>query len=126
VANDKAKASLEAMRSTYSRWQEEGLTPAELESTQSRMATSIASAMEQPSRANALLLGMLLNDRTIEEFKGYEQRVRSLTLEEINRLVAAKFPPADHLLTVVVAPSAEGLGADCRTRSLEAIEGCRR
>jgi hypothetical protein len=82
--------------------------------------------MAQPARANALLLGMLLNDRTIEEFKGYEQRVRSLTLAEINHLVAAKFPPADRLLTVVVAPSAEGLGADCRTRSLESVKSCRR
>jgi zinc protease len=126
VANDKTKASLEAMRSTYSRWRLQGLTSAELKATQSRLATSIASAMEQPSRANALLLGMLLNDRTIEEFTSYEQRVRSLKLEEINRLVLANFPPVDNLLAVVVTPSAQGLGADCLARSLEGIETCRR
>jgi predicted Zn-dependent peptidase len=126
VANDKARASLEAMRATYARWRLGGLTAAELEATKSRMATSIATAMAQPSRANALLLGTLLNGRTVEEFAGHEQRVRALTLDEINRLILANFPPVDKLLAVVVAPSAEGLGADCRARSLDGIESCRR
>lgn len=126
VANDKAKASIEAMRATYARWRRDGLTAAELKATKSRMATSIASAMAQPARANALLLGMLLNGRKAEDFTGYEQRVRSLTLEQINRLVSGDFPPAESLLAVVVAPNAEGLGAGCVAKSLETIGVCRR
>lgn len=126
VANDQVKASVEAISRAYATWQTKGVTAAELNATTARVVNDFRSAFDDPSRANGMVLGMLLANRKAEELMGYEARMTGLTVEDVNRFIAQKFPAAERLLTVIVTPKADGLGADCVVRSLEEIETCRR
>ncbi len=126
VANDQVKASVEALRSTYGIWREKGITAEELKATTTRVVNDFRSAFDEPARANGMALGMLLANRPLDSLLGYESRMTQLKLDDVNAFIAAKFPTTEQLLTVIVTPRADGLGADCTVRALEEIERCRR
>jgi zinc protease len=126
VANDQVKPSLEALRQTYASWHGKGITEAELKAARSRAVNDLRSAFDDPSRANGLVLAMLLANRPVDQLLGYEARLGALTAQSVNEFILLKLPPVDRLLTVIVTPTADGLGADCVVRSIEEIETCRK
>jgi zinc protease len=126
VANDQVKASLDAIRQAYASWQGKGISAGELKAAKARAINSFRSAFDDPSRANGVVLGMLLANRQVDQLAGYEARVGALTPERVNAFIADNLPSVDRLLTVIVTPKAEGLGADCVIDTLARIESCRR
>ena len=126
VANEQVKASVEALRSTYDVWHQKGITAEELRATTARIVNDFRSAFDEPARANGMALGLLLANRPLDSMLGYESRMTKLKVEDVNAFIAGRFPAADNLLTVIVTPRGDGLGADCTVRALEEIERCRR
>lgn len=126
IANDQVVPSLEALRRAYATWHNKGITEAELKAARARAINDFRSTFDDPSRANGLVLAMLLANRPVDQLLGYEARLAALSAQSVNGFILLKLPPVDRLLTVVVTPKADGLGADCVVRSLEAIETCRK
>ncbi len=126
VDNRQVKASLDALREVYAKWRSEGVTQAELSDTTSRMVTGFRDAIDEPARANGIVIGMQLASRDISEVYTYEARVGGTDRAALNRFIAEKFPAPEAFVTVIVTPSAEGLGASCVVRSAEEAKGCRK
>lgn len=126
IANDQVKPSLEALRQTYAAWQAKGITEAELKIARTRAVNDFRSAFDDPSRANGIVLAMMLANRPVDQILGYEARLAALNAQSVNEFILLKLPPVDRLLTVIVTPKADGLGADCVVRSLDEIATCRK
>jgi predicted Zn-dependent peptidase len=125
VDNGQVKASVEALKAVYTMWRSEGVTQAELSATTSRMVTGFRDALDDPARANGIVIGMQLASRDISEIYTYEARVGGTDRAALNRFIAEKFPAPETFLTVIVTPRAEGLGATCVVRTAEEAKGCR-
>ncbi len=126
VANPQVAATVEAMRGAYAKWRQEGVTAAELKATTTRMVTDFRSTLDEPSRANGLVIAMQLASRSVDEIYSYESRIAGLDRAALNTFIADKFPPPEKLVTVIVTPRADGLGATCTIRLAEEAPTCRR
>lgn len=126
VDNGQVKASIDALKGAYARWRGEGVTAAELSATTSRMITGFRDAIDDPSRANALVIGMQLANRDIADLYSYEARIGGTDMAALNRFIGERFPAPEKLITVIVTPSAEALGATCVVRTAEEAMRCRK
>ncbi len=126
VDNGQVKASVEALKGAYARWRSEGVTQPELAATTSRMITGFRDAIDDPSRANALAIGMQLANRDISELYSYEARIRGIDRTALNLFLAERFPAPEKMITVIVTPSADGLGATCVVRAAVEAMRCRK
>jgi len=123
VANDKAKAALEAIREEYALFAAEGVTEEEIEPLKT---AAIARHQERLRRAGAVagaLLGLALNNRPDDELATQEARIRAISRAAVNEDIRNRLPKPP-LTIVMVAPSAQGLGADCVIRALAEIARC--
>lgn len=123
VANDKARDALAAIRAEYARLLADGLTAEEVDPVRTRFATQNSERQRRAPQLAPLLLTLSLYDFPDDFLPTYEARVRSHQLAAINADIRAKFP-APPLTTVVVAPSADGYGADCVIKAREEIMRC--
>jgi predicted Zn-dependent peptidase len=126
VANDQVKATLEALKRAYATWQREGASEAELKATTSRMMADMKAALDDPSRANGLVIGMQLAGRPVEDIYTFGSRLGAITRAKLNQFIGEKFPPVERLLAVVVTPRGYGLDAMCTIRSAEEARTCRK
>ncbi len=125
IANDQVKASIETLKTAYATWLDRGVTAAELTATTSRFTSDFRSAMDDPSRANGVVISLLLSNRAVDDIYTYEDRLKAMGQDSVNQFITAKFPRPDRLLTVVVTPKAEGLGATCVIKTFAEIETCK-
>ena len=125
VDNSQVKASLEALKATYATWVAEGVTQPELTAATTRMITGFRDAIDEPVRANSLVIGMQLASRDLSEVYSYEARIGSTDRTVLNQFIAEKFPAPEKLVTVIVTHRAEGLGASCVVRAAEEAMRCR-
>jgi len=123
VANDKAKAALSAIREEYDRFLVEGLTDAELDPRKTLYLTGHRERVRQAPSVAASLLAGALYDYPDDYLATYEQRLRGYTRAEIETGMRTALPKPP-LTAVLVAPSAEGMGADCVTKAPEEIARC--
>jgi zinc protease len=123
VANDKAKAALSAIREEYDRFLVEGLTDAELDPRRTLYLTGHHERVRQAPSVAASLLAGALYDYPDDYLATYEGRLRVYTRAEIETDMRIALPKAP-LTAVLVAPSAEGIGADCVIKSPEEIARC--
>jgi predicted Zn-dependent peptidase len=125
VANDQVKASVAALREAYTEWRRAGVTAAELEAVTSRLITEARSALDDPARANGLVIGMQMANRPVEDVYSYGTRIGQLDRETLNTFISKKFPSPEDLVTVIVTPNGDGLSATCIIRVLDEAERCR-
>ena len=126
VANDQVKASVDAVKAAYATWRSEGVTAAELTATTARFITDFRSALDEPTRANALVIAMQLASRSVDDIATYETRIGGIERDTLNRFIADKFPAPERFVTVIVTPRADGLGATCIVRAADEAERCRK
>jgi predicted Zn-dependent peptidase len=123
VANDQAGNVLAAIRGEYAHFLAGGITAEELERLQ---RTFIASHREGRGRAGSVagnVLAQALRDLPDDDLATYESRVRGYDLGAVTADVRSAFPKLP-LSIVVVAPSAEGLAADCIIKSSAELARC--
>jgi len=116
---------LAAIRTEYSRYVAEGPTDVEIEP---RKRIFINRAHEMLRRAPATAAGLItaaLHDFPDDFLTTYETRIRAYDIAAINADIRSKFPKPP-LTIVIVAPSADGLEADCIIKSREEIAHCPR
>lgn len=123
VANDKAQDALAAIRAEYARLLADGVTAEEIDPVRARFATQMSERMRRAQELAPQLVTLALHDFPDDFLATYEARVRGQPLAAINADVRARFPPPP-LTTVVVAPSAEGYGADCVIKAADEIARC--
>jgi len=123
VDNAKAAAALAAIRKEYARWREEGVTAAEIEPLKTRFTTEMRESLRRAPGAAQRVRDFVLVGLPVDYLAGYETRLRALTDGAVSDWLRAHFPK-EPLTIVVVAPSAEGLGADCVIKSADEIARC--
>jgi zinc protease len=123
VDSTKAAAVLAAIRKVYASFHGDGVTDAEVSPLKTKL---IAEANEQLRRSPAVaqrLRELTLAGFPIDYLNTYEAQVKALTVAMVNDGIRTRFP-VEPLTVVMVAPSAEGLGADCVIKSLEEVSRC--
>ena len=123
VANDKAKAVLAAIRDEYASYVAEGATDAEIEPLKTIRVTRHQDQMRRATSVSGALLTATLNGFPADYLITLEARIRAVTRAAVNQDILAGLPKPP-LTAVLVAPSAEGLGADCVIKALAEIARC--
>jgi zinc protease len=123
VDNAKASAALAAIRKEYAQFRSAGVTEAEVAPVRAKL---VAEAREQMRRSPAVaqrVREMTIAGFPLDYLATYEAQVQGLSVDTINEAIRTRFP-AEPLTVVMVAPSAEGLGADCVIKAPEEIGRC--
>jgi zinc protease len=123
VANDRVADALAAFRSEYERFREQGLTQEELDSRRSRTLTNFRDAMTRAGSAASTIRSGLLLELGPDLVNRQDSRFGAVTLPGVNAFIAAKLPQA--WTTVIVTPSAAGLGATCVIKAVAELAACR-
>jgi predicted Zn-dependent peptidase len=110
-------ASVAALKKAYATWYNDGITDAELKAQRDRMVTGFGSVFRDPSNANRQLLGLLLDDRPAGDLEDYESHLLSLTRDDVNAFIKARFPKPDDFLLVVGVPDGTTFSAACAVKS---------
>ena len=119
-----APRALAVIRAEYDRFRQEGLTSTEFEAARARLVNGLEEQARRAGPASALLRDLLRQGRNAAEGPAVLEYLRHrLTREEVNAHVRQCWPELP-LTTVIVAPSAEGLAADCVVRRHEEPERC--
>ena len=123
VANDRVKGAVAAIREEYARFLADGLTDAELESLKTIFVRNHRERLRRGPTVAADLLNLALHEFPDDYLATYEQRLRGYGRAAIEAEVRRQFPEPP-LAMVVIAPSAEGLAADCAIKSPEDLARC--
>lgn len=123
VDNTKAAAALAAIRQEYTRFRADGVTQAEIEPLQTKLVTETRERYRRVIGAAQSARDQALAGYPADYPATYEARLRALTPAAINEAIAARFPK-EPLTIVMVAPSAEGLAADCVIKAPDEIVRC--
>jgi zinc protease len=123
LANDLAVVGIGRTREVYERWRLEGVTEDEAASARAQLASGFERNVETPYGKAFALLSLLRVGRSAEDEAEYVDRLRAIPTDAVNRLLRDKAPA--RLTTVLVAPSAAGLGADCVIHAIAEIDSCR-
>jgi zinc protease len=119
-----ARQALAVIRAEYDRFRQEGLSTAEFETGRTRLVNGIDEQARRAGPASALLRDLLRQGRNAAEGPDVIEYLRQrLTREEVNAHVRDRWPELP-LATVIIAPSAEGLAADCVVHRDEEPERC--
>jgi zinc protease len=122
VAHDKTVAVLAAMREEYRRFLTDGVTAEEVEPLKRRMIAGFPDTMRRSGSAAGTIRANMLNGMGFEAADNQTNRIAGITADSVNLLMRKHLPVA--LTTVIVAPSAEGLNADCVIASLDDLPKC--
>ena len=117
VANDKAKDALAAIREEYARFLTDGMTDEELDPLKSIYRRRTIANAPPGAVAGRGSAQPGAHDYPDDYLATYEQRLRGYSRSAVEADMRAAFPKA--LTAVLVAPSAEGLGADCVIKAPE-------
>jgi zinc protease len=123
VANDKAAGVIEAVRNEYARFLADGLAETELDPMKRSYVTGHRDRLRRGPALAAALLPLALQGYPDDYLATYEQRLEGSDRAAVEAAVRAAFPKPP-LTVAVVAPSAEGLPADCVIKTPDEIARC--
>ncbi len=122
VATDKVQDVVATIRQEYSRLRTDGITAQELASIITARKTSIAYTMRRTNAASFILDNML-DGRPFDFANRYAEIVDATTVEQVNNAINDRLP-RDPLSFVIIAPSANGIKADCIIKSESELPKC--
>jgi zinc protease len=122
VANDKVVPALAAMRLEYQNFRDKGVTADEVDPIKRRMISGFPEAMRKAGSSSGTIRTALLNNLGFQAPDSYTLWVERQKPEDINVLIKSQLP--EKLTTIIIAPSAEGLGADCVISSIDDLSKC--
>ena len=123
VDNTKAAATIATIRKEYARLLAEGVTEAEIAPIRTKLITESREQLRRSSGAASRIRDLALAGFPRDYLATYESRVGALAAAQINEGIRARFPK-EPLTIVMVAPSAEGLGADCVIKTPAELSRC--
>jgi zinc protease len=123
VDSSKAAAALAAIRKEYAQFRAEGVTEAEVGAIKTKLITEGREQLRRSPAVAHRVRELTLAGFPVDYLATYEARVQALGAATVNEGIRTRFP-VEPLTIVVVAPSAEGLGADCVIKSPDEIARC--
>lgn len=123
VDSTKAAATLEAVRREYARLREGGVAGEEVEPLKTRLVTEMREQFRRSSGAAQSLRDIVLVGLPAAYAATFAERVQAISADSVSAGIRERMP-APPLTIVMVAPSAEGLGADCVIKSPEEVGTC--
>ena len=123
VDNAKAAAAVQAIRQEYARLFAEAVPEAEIEPLRTKLVTEMREQTRRSTSAAARLRDLTQTDFPPDFLPTYETHVRAVAAGAIAEGIRLNMPKPP-LTFVVVAPSSEGLGADCVIKAPEEIARC--
>ena len=102
----------------------DGITQAEFDDVRDRAINENQTALTKQVSVALALRNALLFHMGSNYLTRFEARMRFITLDDVNAALREDMPKMP-LTVVVVAPSAEGLGADCVVDAVEKVGECR-
>jgi zinc protease len=122
VAHDKVQAALAAMRSEYQAFRETGVTAEQIDPVKRRMISGFPDSMRKAGSAASVIRTGMINGLGPDAANQYAGWVTAQNPEQINPLIRERLP--ESLTTIIVTPSAQGLGADCVIASIDELPRC--
>jgi zinc protease len=123
VANDKAKDALATIRAEYAHFFTDGITDEEIAPIKTNLISGIREITRRGPPLAGFLLALMQQGFPDDYLATYDARVNALDRGTINATIRNNFP-APPLTIVMVAPSADGLGADCVIKAPAEIARC--
>ena len=123
VDNSKAAAAIDAIRKEYDRLVFDGVPDAELEPLKTKLVTEMGEQMRRATGAAQRLRDLAQTDFPKDFLPTYATRVRAVGAAAVAKGIRLNMPKPP-LTFIVVAPSAEGMGADCIIKAPEEIARC--
>ncbi len=108
-SNETIAQAIEAIRSEWAKLATEGVTPEELERTQTFLTGAYALRFDGNGRIANILAGMQMTGLEVDYINTRNDKIRAVTLEDINRVAAELLDP--DALHFVVVGQPEGLSS---------------
>ena len=127
LSPDRALPAIAAMRQVYADWRREGVSEDEFEGNRARYLNQFESGLDRPGAAAKSLIDFAavgLQAQAVELLANLDEKVSAYTLADINAAITQEFPQPP-LLTVIVAPKAEGFSADCVIHAIDEAKDCK-
>ncbi len=113
IEGSKLGQALALLRTSYEKLRVNGLTLEEFSSIKQKIANHLEAVKGQPDyAANAILQAKLSGMPSGEGLRLLEE-VKLITLDEVNRNIAARFPPYSEMLKVIASSDDKAIIADC-------------
>jgi zinc protease len=123
VDNAKAAAAVDAIRQEYARFFADAVPEAQIEPLKTRLITEMGEQVRRSLGAAQRLRDLTQGDFPSDFLPSYAARVRAVPAAAVTEGIRRNMPKAP-LTFVVVAPSAQGLEADCVIAAPEEIARC--
>lgn len=104
AANEKVAEAIEVVRAEWARIALGDITETELEATKTYMIGAYPLRFDGNSTIASILVGMQINEFAIDYPKTRNDRLRAITLDDVNRVAKRLFKPEDLHFTVVGQP----------------------
>ena len=127
LSPDRALPAIAAMRQVYADWRREGVSEDEFEGNRARYLNQFESGLDRPGAAAKSLIDFAavgLQAQAVELLANLDEKVSAYALADINEAITREFPQPP-LLTVIVAPKAEGFSADCVIHAIDEAKDCK-
>jgi len=127
LSPDRAAPAIAAMRQVYADWRRDGVSEDEFAPNQARYLNQFEARLDRPGAAARSLIDFAsvgLEKQAASMVANLDARVGTYTLADVNAAIAEKFPEPP-LLTVIIAPKADGYAADCVIHAISEAKDCR-
>ncbi len=127
LSPDRALPAIAAMRAVYADWRRDGVKEDEFSDERARYLNQFLESFDRPGSAAKLLIdfaGVGLEKEAADLLATIDEKVAAYTLADINEAITQKFPEPP-LLTVIVAPKADGFSADCVIHAISEAKDCK-
>ena len=127
LSPDRALPAIEAMRQVYADWRRDGVTQDEFAPNRAQYLNQFEAGLERPGAAAKSLIefaGVGLETQAADLLATLDEKVGAYILADISAAIDQKFPEPP-LLTVIVAPKAEGFSADCVIHAIREARDCK-
>lgn len=104
AANEKVAEAIEVVRAEWAKIALAGITETELEATKTYMIGAYPLRFDGNSTIASILVGMQVNGFPIDYPKTRNDKLRAITLDDVNRVAKRLFQPEDLHFTVVGQP----------------------
>jgi zinc protease len=127
LSPDRAVPAIAAMHQVYADWRRDGVSEEEFAPNRARYLNQFEANLDRPGAAAKSLIDFAsvgLEKQAADMLANLDEKVGGYTLADVNAAIAQKFPEPP-LLTVIVAPNADGYSADCVIHAISEAKNCK-
>jgi zinc protease len=124
IEGSKLKQAFPLLQASYENLRLHGLTAGEFAAIQKRIVAYLEAVQAQPDYVARAMLQAELSGLPVTQGLHLLADVRSITLQDVNRGIAASFPPFAETVKVVASPDDHAVLADCTVTLPDQYKRC--